>query len=143
MRFPVLSFSRDGLLYALDSLEPIKQCTKLGFKTGFYRGLLLVDSDRFRYHVVDARRVRKLPPRRFRYLLELLTANPRWEVEFTFEPGPSPISLEEVKSLIGSSFKKEAGYWEEMTDFESFRDQTMRASSMEEVFAAFKDANLR
>jgi len=142
MRFPVLSFSYDGLVYALDSLEPITQCTKLGFKDGFYRGLLLVDSERFSYRVLDARRVRTLPPRRFGDLLELLTGNPRWQVEFIFEPGASPISLEDVKSLIASSFKKQAGYWEEMTDLESFRDQVMRASSMEEVLAAFKGANL-
>ena len=142
IRFPVLSFSRDGLVLALDSLEPISRCTKLGFKNGFYNGLILVDSDRFRHRVAHARRVRTLPPTRLRDVLDLLTGNTRWQVEFIFDPGSTLVSLEEVKSLFSSSFKENAMEWEEMTDFERFRDQTMHASSMEEIFAAFRAANL-
>jgi|SRR5215813_2376513 len=137
IRFPVLSFGRDGEIYALDSLDPITRCTRLGFNNDFYRGLLLVDSDRLRHRVLDARRVRTLPPKRFGDLLGFLTGNPHWQVDFVFEPGPSAISLEDVKRLIASSFKKDAEQWEEMTDFEDFRDETMRASSMSEIFAVF------
>lgn len=106
IRLPALCFSQDGLLCALDSLDRIIRCTKRGFKTGFYKGLLLIDSNAERFRVADARRVRTLPPRRCRDLVELFSGNLRWQVELIFEPGSSNVSLAEVKRLIASSWER-------------------------------------
>jgi hypothetical protein len=43
MKFPALWFSQN-LVHVVDSLSGVTECTKLGFKSGFYKDLLLVDS---------------------------------------------------------------------------------------------------
>ena len=72
VRLPALVFSQ-GLILLINSLDEIKTCTKLGFKKGFYKNLVLVDSDGNKFRVVDARKLRTLRFRlRFRDFLELL-----------------------------------------------------------------------
>jgi hypothetical protein len=50
--------------------------------------------------------------------------------------------LDEVKSLITNSFKKEKYLWEEMSDSEEFRDEIAQASSLDRIFAIFKKFNM-
>lgn len=139
VRLPALVFSQ-GLILLINSLDEIKTCTKLGFKKGFYKNLVLVDSDGNKFRVVDARKLRTLRFRlRFRDFLELLGANPRWEVELTFAPRSAQISLNDIKELVFKSFAKEKDYWTEMSDFEEFRDRISSASSLAEIFHLFND----
>jgi hypothetical protein len=53
MKFPALWFSQN-LVHVVDSLSGVTECTKLGFKSGFYKDLLLVDSSSKKFQVVDA-----------------------------------------------------------------------------------------
>ncbi len=139
IQFPALSFSQ-GLVGVITSLET--QCTKLGFKRGYYKNLTLVDSAGNQFHVVGARKIRRLPFRfRFGDFLEFLGGNPRWEVELIFEPTSSRITADEVKNLLFRSFRKDRYFWSEMCDFEEFRDRIKSASSIEQIFGAFKEFN--
>src|SRR5690348_1230093 len=108
IRPPILSFSSDGIVYALDSLDTITRCTNRGLESGFYKKLLLIDADGRAFRVVDARRVRKLPPRNFGQFLGFIFGNPRWQVELELEPRSSKASLDEIKRLISNSFEKDS-----------------------------------
>ena len=141
IRFPVLSFGTDGSLLALGSLDRITRCTKQGYKNGFYNGLLLIDADGDEFRVVNAQRVRTLPPKNFGEFLGSISGNPRWQVELEFEPGFSRVSFDEIKRLILNAFEKDRT-WDEMPDFETFRDQIATSPSLERVFAVFKTFNL-
>ena len=141
MRFPALSFSH-GLINVIHSLDALSQTNKLGLKRGYHKDLILVDSAGDQFHVVGARKIRTLPFKlTFRDFLEFLGANPRLQVELIFRPGSSRITVEELKKLILGSFKREKYYWEEMTDFEEFRNRIESATSVEQIFGAFKEFN--
>ena len=72
--------------------------------------------------------------------MELLSRNRRWQVELIFSPkGPESISLGDVKRLITDCFEKEQEMWGEMIDFEEFRDKIISASSLEQIFATFRE----
>src|SRR5262249_9450293 len=141
LRFPALSFSQ-GMILAIDSLDRINQCTRLGFKSGFYKKLLLVDSDSRKFQVVDARKVRTILNFGLKSggLIDLLGGNPRYQIELIFSPA-SKVPLAEVKELIADSFKKQRYSWEEMTDLDEFREKIARAESLSDIFLIFKEFN--
>jgi len=128
-------------MYAINSLDHMSQCTRAGFKSGCYEGAFLIDSRGERFSVVDAQKVRTLFRLSVFDILGLLEGNPRWQVEFVFSRGPKETSFEEVKQLVLRSFKKEKDTWEEMIDFEQFRDQVVSAKSMPALFDAFREFN--
>jgi hypothetical protein len=140
IRFPALTSSQ-GLIHVINSLEAISQCTRLGFKSGYFKNLLLIDSSGNRFQIVGAKKVRTVFNFNFGELLGLVTGNPRWQVDPIFAPGSTRISLAEVKNLIADSFEREKGSWEEMSDFEEFEKKIEQAESLDQVFAVFKRSN--
>jgi len=139
IKFPALSFNA-GWLNAVDSMNRMTRSSKQGLKKELYKGTVLVDSGGNRFRVVGAEKVRTLVDG-FGSLIGLLTGNPSLQIELTIS-STGEVSLEEVKDLISDSFKKKEDYWEEMTSFEDFRDTIAAASSLEQVFAAFKRFHL-
>jgi hypothetical protein len=139
IRFPVLAFSQ-SLIYVINNLDAINICTKAGFKTGYYKKLVLIDSAYRKFKVIDAREVRTLFRLSVFDLLGLLEFNPRWQVELVYAP-PTSSSLDEVKQIISKAFTKDRYSWEEMMDFEEFRDKIAAAASMEAIFEVFKEFN--
>jgi hypothetical protein len=73
---------------------------------------------------------------RFRFddLLGLLEGNPNWQIDLIVA-APETISLGEVKKLIFHSFEKEKLRWEEMREFEEFRDKLANTSVLGEIVA--------
>lgn len=141
IQFPALSFSQ-GLVTVITSLDRMTRCTRLGFKTGYYKGLHLIDSVGNHFWAVSARKIRTLPFKfTFGDFLSILGWNPWWEVELIFECNFSRVSLDEVKKLIFKSFKRGRDFWEEMCNFEEFRDRIGSAASLEQVFGIFKEFN--
>lgn len=141
IRFPALSFNQ-GLVNVIQSLDELSECTRLGFKKGYYKGLTLVDSVGNQFKVVGARKIKTLPFQlTFRDFLALLGANPRWQIELKFGSDTRGISPEETKKLILDSFRKEKYYWEEMSDFEEFRERIQSAPTLEQIFGAFQEFN--
>ncbi len=142
IRFPALSFSQ-GLVTVIQSLDELNECRKLGFQKGYYKDLTLVDSDGNQFNVVGARKIKTLPFKfTLRDFLELLGANPRWQIELRFGSDFGGISLEETKKLILDSFRKEKHFWEEMSDFEDFRGRIQSAPTLEQIFGAFQEFNM-
>jgi hypothetical protein len=141
MKFPALWFS-ESLVEVVDSLSGLTECTRLGFKSGFYKDLVLIDSNSNKFQVVDAQKVRTVMKFKFRELLGLVTGNPRWQIQLIFAPGTTKISLDELKSLISNSFKKEKYLWEEMSDFEELQEEVLQASSLDQILAIFKKFNV-
>ncbi len=139
IRFPALSFSQ-GWLSTVDSMERMTRSSRSGFKKGLHKSLVLVDSSGNQFQVVSAEKVRTFVDG-FGSLLGLLTGNPSVTVKLTFA-STGHISLEDLKKLISESFEKQEDYWEEMTSFEQFRDKVGAATSLEQVFAAFKEFHL-
>jgi hypothetical protein len=70
-------------------------------------------------------------------ILELLSGNPRWQVELTFG-SPTRISLQEVKHLLTTDCERNEEFWEEMGDFEKFRDKVLSADSIAQIFGTFR-----
>ena len=95
----------------------------------------MVDSASNRFQVIGAKKIRTIVGFSFGNLLGLLSGNPKWEVELTLAQ-PSRISLEEVRKLISNSFREHEDYWEEMTDFEEFRDKVIAVESLERELPA-------
>ena len=140
IRFPALSFSQ-GLVTIILSLDELNECRRLGFRKGYYKGLTLVDSVGNQFKVVGARKIKTLPFKfTFRDFLALLGANPLWQIELKFGSGRG-VSLEETKKLILDSLRKEKHYWEEMCDFEEFRERIQSAPTLEQIFGAFREFN--
>ena len=141
IKFPVLEFGQ-GLVNVVESLDYITNCRKRGYTNGWYKGLVLVDAESRLFRVLGARKLKTLPFNfTFRDFLEALGGNPRYQVELVFAPNTSRISLDKVKKLISESFRKEKNFWSEMTDFEQFRDEIARASSIDEIFGIFRGFN--
>jgi hypothetical protein len=121
-------------------MDKMNQSSRSGFKKGLHKSLVLVDSSGNQFRVVSAEKVRTLIDG-FGGPLGLLTGNPSLKVKLTFA-STGHISLEDLKKLIRESFEKQQEYWEEMTGFEQFRDKVGEATSLEQVFAAFKELHL-
>ena len=138
IRFPALGFSQ-GLINVVTSLDR-QECTKLGFKSGYFKKLFYIDSNSSRFNVVGAKKIRTLFDFSIRDFFNLLGFNPRWEIQLTLGP-PSTTSLDKVKDLVASSFKKEQDFWEEMSDFEEFEGKIAKAQSIDQVFSVFKEFN--
>ncbi len=119
--------------------ENLVQCTKRAYEAGFYNGMVLVDSDSNMFQVVRAKKARTLVNFSLGDLLRILERNPRWQVTLSFASDPVKISLEETKSRIFESFSDEKDRWEEMVDFEQFRNRIAIASSLKQIFDTFRD----
>jgi hypothetical protein len=132
--FPALTFNR-GWLLAVDSADCLSRSSRLGFKRRYWEDLVVVDSASNRFQVIGAKKIRTIVGFSFGNLLGLLSGNPKWEVELTLAQ-PSRISLEEVRKLISNSFREHEDYWEEMTDFEEFRDKVIAVESLERELPA-------
>jgi len=140
IRFPALSFDQ-GWLGVIESMDGLSRPSRLGVKKGFYSRVVLVDSNGNRFQVVDAKKVRTLFSFSFRAFLGLIGGNPIWQMELKLGP-PAKASLDEVKQLISDRFKSNEEYWDEMSQFEEFRDRIAAANSLDEVFIALKEARL-
>jgi len=121
-------------------MDRVSRSSRSGFKRGLHRSLVLVDSAGNQFQVVGAEKVRTLVDG-LGSLLGLLTGNPSLQVELIFAPAGS-ISLDDLKKLITEAFEKHEDYWEEMSGFEQFRDRVGGATSLQQVFAAFKEFHL-
>ena len=119
-------------------MSELTHCTKVALRSGFYDGLLLVDERGRRLDVTGARKIRIVPPKPSLASLLDWIGNPRYEVELVFT-SPIAISLEDVRTLIFESFTRATYLWEEMIDFDAFRDKIAAATSLEQVFSTFKD----
>jgi hypothetical protein len=137
LHLPALGFSQ-GMVLLIRSPSVMRECTRLGFKRGFYKDLAIVDSERKRFQVVGAHKIRTLA-RNLREILELLSGNPHWQVELVFSPDSSTVALEKVKELIFDSFQREKDFWDEKTGFEDFRDRIKAANSMEQIIQTFEN----
>jgi hypothetical protein len=138
IRFPAFWFSQN-LVDIISSLDDVTQCTKATLRKGFYKGLVLVDSERRKFEVIGARKIRTVPFKwNFRNVFNLLSGNPQYQVGFSFRPNPAAMTLQEIKDLISDSFEKEKCHWEEATNFEELRERVSSATSMEQLFSAFK-----
>jgi hypothetical protein len=140
IKFPAMSFDRHSF-GVLESMNDITRPSRSAVKKGFYRRVTLVDSSGNKFHVIDVKKLHTLFEWRLGVLLELISGNPAWRVQLTFGP-PSKLSLDEVRGLILSCFKGRNEYWEEMSDFEEFRDKIVAANSMEQLFAVFREFHL-
>jgi hypothetical protein len=140
IKFPALTFNQ-GWVGAIESIEDISRPSRLGVKRGFYRQLTLVDSNLGRFKVVAAKKVGTRFDANFRMFLRLLGGNPVRQMQLTLGVA-SELSLNDVKDLILDCFKKQEEYWEEMSDFEEFRDEIVAAMSMDQIFSAFREFNL-
>jgi hypothetical protein len=138
--FPALSFNQ-GWLSVLDSTDSLRYASRLAVKRGDYRNTLLVDSNLNSFQIASIKKIRTLFGFRFGRLLAMLGGNPRWEVELTFGP-PSRLSLDEAKRLISNCFAQHEDFWEEMCDFEEFRDSIAKADSLQQVFTIFREFHL-
>lgn len=141
IRFPAL-WASQGLVSVIQSIDEVNVCTKAAFKSGIYKRLVLIDSELRKFKVASARKARILFKLSVFDLLGMLEGNPRWRVDLVFRPNPEPVSLDEVKKIIFSSFEKEKDRWDEMMDFEEFQHKIASAASMDEVFATFREFNL-
>jgi hypothetical protein len=139
IRFPALSFSQ-GLVEAVNSLEDLSYCTRLACKQGWFKNLVLIDSDGRAHKISGARKLRTCVSNA-KELFGLLTGNPHWRVDLTLAPHSSDVSLDRFKEMIVQSFKRQEHFWQEMSDFEEFRTRISAAKSIEEVFGAFRDFN--
>jgi hypothetical protein len=135
IRSPVLEFSQ-GEVFTQRLTGSIRQCTRLGYKKGYYNNLVIVDSDGRRFTVLGARVLRTIPPTwslggTLNHLL-----GPRLEVEMNFAPEPPTVlTLDEVKSMIFDCIERNSDFWDEMSDdFDEFRNRLARARSLQQVF---------
>jgi hypothetical protein len=137
VRFPALTFN-GGSLGVVESMDQLTRPSRLGVKGGFYKRLVVVDSNLQRLHVVRAEKVGTHFDANFRTVLRLIGGNLVWQMKITFG-SPSSISLEGVKRLISDCFQRNEEYWDEMSDFEIFRNKIAAADSLERVFAVFRE----
>lgn len=137
--FPVLTFSQN-LVMREEAMSQLTRCTRVALKKGFYDGLVLIDCQGQKFDVIGARKIRLLPPKpEFGHILDYVTGNFRYEVELLFAPGsPVQVSLEDVKKMIFTSFRKARYSWEANIDFNHFHRRVYRAVSLDELFAVFK-----
>lgn len=128
----------------MPSMELLTTCSRLALKSGYYSGLILVDSDSRKFLVVGARNLRSLKPRlNMLDILKFFSANPRERVELIFSDNPPIlISVEELKGLLAHSFQEESISWEAMCDFEEFEQKVKGAASVQEIFSIFSEYNL-
>src|SRR6266705_1524296 len=88
VRFPVLTFSM-GWVGTAKSVGDFRQCSRLAFRKGFHRQLRLVDSVGSSFRVVEVKKIRTIVSFTFRDFLELISGNPRWEIDVRFGPDGS------------------------------------------------------
>ena len=138
--FPALTFSHDSM-GAIQSADSLTEASRLAVREGYFRHLLLVDSDLNSFRVVSLKKVRTLFSWRFGMILELVSGNPRWQVELTFG-SPTRITLQEVKHPVSTDFHRNEEFWEEMGDFEKFQDRVLSADSMAQMFGTFRDFHI-
>ena len=88
---------------------------------------------------MEIKKIRTVFDFTFRDFLELISANPKWELEVMFGPDtPSRSSVQELKELLFDCFKNNGDDWEEMIDFEEFRDKIAAADSIRQILATFQ-----
>lgn len=138
IKFPAVRFD-DGFVTVLTG--SVTRASRLGLKKGSYKKAVIVDASGARFQIVGMGKKRTLLSWRFGQILELVSGNPSYEVEWTFGP-PSRISLEDVKELFLKSFNKERDYWDEMIDFDEFRAKIVATSSFDQLFAVLREFHM-
>lgn len=135
IRFPAVWFENG---FAIVLTGSTRRATRLGLKKGSYKKALIVDADGNSFRVAGVKRKRIQFSWRMGKIIGLLEGNPTYEVEWAFTSALR-ISLDAVKELFLKSFKKEREYWDEMCDFEEFRNKLTAANSFDELFGVLRN----
>jgi hypothetical protein len=139
IKLPAIGF-RDGWLSVFGSTDGLSRSSRRGFNRALYKSSIFVDSTGTCFKISDAKKIRTLV-NGFGDFIRLLSGNANFQVEFTFA-AQGEMPLVEVKKLFSQSFDQHPDYWEEMTDFETFRSKVEEATTLNAVFALLKKFNL-
>ena len=137
MRFPAI-WLENGFLIVMEG--PVRHANRLGLKKASHNKALIADVNGNRFRVAGVRKIRTLFSWRFGKILEFLSGNPDYEVEWSFDP-VSKISVGEMKDLLFKALAKQQDLWEEMIDFDEFKAQIASANSFDQVFSVLRTFN--
>ena len=134
LTFPLLCFSEE-LVYVVHSAERLTTCSRVAFRSGYFRDLLLVDTTGRAIRVTGATNPRIL----WRYWRSVLFANPLLRVELVCASEAERCSVEDVRKRVLRSFSRWHG-WSSRGDFEELRARVRQASSIAELTRLLDDA---
>jgi len=108
VRFPVITFSNDRLMYFGRKRDDIEICSKTALKNGFYKGLRVIDSDGIEYKIKAAGKVGTVGPL-WGYNIFL---NQKLQVELYLGKAGNVVSLDSLKMQILKIMKSDKTFWD-------------------------------
>jgi len=133
MSFPVICFYGD-LLRIRETYDELTRTTTAGLKNGYFRNLLIVDSEGQSIKMADAHKLHGVGPF-FGYNMFL---NQRIRVALDMSGRPFTSSLTEVKKMVLNSFRCWNG-WSSRDDFDELKGSVENARSIPEIIQRLRD----
>jgi len=127
LTFPVFCFWGD-LIRVRKDWNTLTTTTKAGLENGFFRDLLIVDSEGQAVHIIDAHKLHGVGL----FWGYNIFLNQRIKVKLELSGSLFPISLNDVKEKVQSSFKRRHG-WSTRGDFDELKTTIANASSISEI----------
>jgi hypothetical protein len=104
--FPVVSFSKTGLMYIAKNIDDLSVCSNRGWRSGFYSGLTIVDSSGMAIKIREARKIGTVG---FLWGLSLVWGQ-RIKVEL-IEEGRDKMAIDRFKERVCRQLEKDRHFW--------------------------------
>jgi hypothetical protein len=130
--FPVLCIAKNGFLHAVKDRAALEECSQSALASGYYSGLMLVDSEGGTWAVRSATKVgsvgplggwRLLKSRRIRVRVEL-DRGERWD-------------LGALQERVSSAIEQLPGQWEAVEDIEQTKSRVRSTESIPSLIELF------
>lgn len=129
VRFPVIIFSNNRLMYFGRKKDDIETCSKTALKNGFYNGLRIIDADGIGYMITGAGKVGPVGPL-WGYNIFL---NQKLRVELYVEKASDVVSLDSLKMQILNAVNYNRPFWDSDGTINEKIDFINRATSHFEI----------
>jgi hypothetical protein len=138
IQFPLLTIS-GNILDFKRSPNQIGRCTRVALKNRYYDQLRGIDQSGNEYRVVGVTDPKLAKSKKYEFI-GYLTGNPSYFVSLEWEKH-GKLDLRQVRELLEGNFKVRKYFWNEMIDFDDFRDAIRSATSIPEIFSIFENFN--
>lgn len=129
--FPAIGISQWSEVFGIRNERDIVLCTRRGVRKGYYKNLVILDSQCRSFTVRNATIIGYAP---LRYSLSVFDIGVKVELEMT---KPEILSLDKYKELILSEMKKQRDFWESGGSLEIFSNPIRKATTAGEITQNF------
>lgn len=129
LKFPVVSLQSPGMVEVFRNKDELGICSRTALKKGYFKGLLLIDSNGMQFKVISANKIGYIGP----FFGFNIFLNQKLKVELKFSDKIDKISLDEFRKRVVKTFNQDRFFWESGGDFNELISLVNKTPTISEI----------